>query len=90
MKIVIEGEEMKNIKELHSFLKRTLEFPDYYGMNLDALWDMLTSWVDFPLSIEWKDHDISERKIGSAAIKIMEFFEEAEAEINDFSVNKLV
>ena len=28
---------------MHQYLKEKLEFPDYYGNNLDALYDMLTS-----------------------------------------------
>lgn len=28
---------------LHACIRDTLGFPDYYGMNLDALYDMLTS-----------------------------------------------
>ena len=31
-----------NAQEVHSFLKSILDFPPYYGMNLDALYDCLT------------------------------------------------
>ena len=31
-----------NAREVHGFLKRAMNFPDYYGMNLDALFDVLT------------------------------------------------
>ncbi|MDL2206906.1 barstar family protein [Eubacteriales bacterium OttesenSCG-928-N13] len=30
---------------LHAHLKRALDFPDYYGANLDALYDCLTDIV---------------------------------------------
>ena len=30
-------------EELHSRIRDALDFPPYYGMNLDALFDMLTS-----------------------------------------------
>lgn len=33
---------MKTRKELHQYLKEKLGLPDYYGENLDALYDMLT------------------------------------------------
>lgn len=29
-------------KEGHDYLKKSLNFPDYYGKNLDALYDCLT------------------------------------------------
>ncbi len=32
----------ENAKEVHRFLKDTMGFPEYYGMNLDALYDVLT------------------------------------------------
>ena len=30
-------------EELHSRIRDALDFPPYYGMNLDALFDMLTT-----------------------------------------------
>ena len=27
-------------------IKKTLEFPDYYGENLDAFWDCITDLID--------------------------------------------
>ena len=30
-------------EELHSCIRDALDFPPYYGMNLDALFDMLTT-----------------------------------------------
>ena len=29
-------------KEIHNYLKKKMKFPDYYGENLDALFDCLT------------------------------------------------
>lgn len=41
MKIVkIDGKLIK--KEGHDYLKGVFDFPDYYGKNLDALYDCLT------------------------------------------------
>lgn len=38
--IEIDGRLIK--KEGHDYLKEVLNFPDYYGKNLDALYDCLT------------------------------------------------
>ena len=40
MKIIIEGKLIQ--QKGHKYLKETLNFPDYYGENLDALYDCLT------------------------------------------------
>jgi len=34
------------IGELHLELKTQMEFPEWYGENLDALWDMLTGYIE--------------------------------------------
>lgn len=40
-KITIDGEELLTRDNIHQHLKINLGFPDYYGMNLDALYDVL-------------------------------------------------
>ncbi len=39
---VIDFGKFENAKDVHAYLKETLSFPDYYGANLDALYDCLT------------------------------------------------
>jgi ribonuclease inhibitor len=41
--IILDGNKMINKKETHIYLKKVMSLPDYYGHNLDALWDILTS-----------------------------------------------
>lgn len=42
MKYVIDGKKMTGYNEAHDELFRALELPEYYGRNLDALWDCMT------------------------------------------------
>lgn len=39
--VTLEFSGIKSIWELHEYFKNTFDLPDYYGRNLDALWDCL-------------------------------------------------
>lgn len=42
--ISIDCLDIKTSEQLHQKLARALDFPDYYGKNLDALFDCLTEY----------------------------------------------
>ena len=44
MKIILDGALMVDRKTLHDQLAGKFAFPDYYGRNLDALFDLLTGY----------------------------------------------
>lgn len=46
MNLMLEAEKMTTRKEAHQYLKEMFAFPDYYGRNLDALYDCLTELKD--------------------------------------------
>ncbi len=39
--IMIDGREMTDRSTAHTYLKKALSLPEYYGRNLDALYDCL-------------------------------------------------
>ena len=41
-KIVLDGNKMTTIEQAHLYIKEQLDLPEYYGNNLDALWDILS------------------------------------------------
>ena len=43
MKVVIDGLYITGKEKLHEYLQEILEFPEYYGKNLDALYDLLST-----------------------------------------------
>ncbi len=59
-RLIIDGTKISNIEELHDFLSKTLKFPDYYGNNLDALWDMLTEMDEILLMSVINVEDLEE------------------------------
>ncbi len=76
--IVLEGKNMLSKDGLHMEFKNKLGFPDYYGENLDALWDCLTGWIDLPVEVEWRDFDLVEESLGEYAHKAFQLFQEAD------------
>lgn len=50
-RIVIDSAEATSLSDVHKIFREALSFPDYYGNNLDALYDMLSTWQT-PLTIE--------------------------------------
>lgn len=40
--VVLDGLEIRSVEEVHDRFAQALDLPDYYGRNLDALYDCLT------------------------------------------------
>lgn len=86
MEIIIDGERIKTTDDFHLEIKEKLEFPDYYGENLDALWDCLTGSIDLPVTLVWDNADLSKENLGDEFDRIVDLFSSAENEIDGFSV----
>lgn len=67
---------------LHSEIKEKLELPEWYGNNLDALWDMLIGYIETPVSITviFKPETKSAENLKENVLKIIETFKEASEE----------
>ena len=71
----------------HKMLKDIFEFPDYYGKNLDALWDCITDWyLDDKAEITWINFSKSKEYLGMEAEDILETFIEASEQYNQFTI----
>ncbi|MCB1143551.1 MAG: barstar family protein [Leptospiraceae bacterium] len=76
-------ESAGTIHEVHNILLKTLEFPESYGYNLDALYDCLTE-MDLPCSVEWLDYKSTVKKLGTDIKLIRKVFEEYATEEGEF------
>lgn len=44
--VLVKGREFDRLEDVHEFLAEDLEFPEYYGRNFSALYDVLTEICD--------------------------------------------
>ncbi len=84
MRVARIGGQINSPDELHYQLKQELELPEFYGGNLDALWDCLTGYIETPLTIEWHDFGDCRARIGDYADKVVSVFEDAQREVEGF------
>ena len=49
--IILDGNILADAAQVHDYLKELLNFPEYYGKNLDALYDCLTEMKDIEITI---------------------------------------
>ena len=87
---VIEGKKIASPEEFHDAIAAALDFPDYYGRNLDALWDCLTGWIDTPATIVWKDSAASKARLGDFGERVVTLLHQAAAEVDDFEELKRI
>ena len=69
-----KAEETASEEQVQSYLAEVLEFPEYYGKNLDALFDCLTELGE--CTITFKDEHIL-HQADCYGVKILQVFEEA-------------
>lgn len=75
--VELNGSEFKTRTELHIILKKCLDLPDYYGGNLDALWDCITTDVKLPVKIIWNDFNKSKENLGDYSYSVVKLFRNA-------------
>ena len=60
MDVELSGARIKSEVDFHRELSSALGLPGYYGANVYALWDVMTTDVERPLRLVWHDSAISQ------------------------------
>ena len=71
-KYIVDFTNVKYYLEMHEVIKKSLDFPDYYGRNWSAFWDCLSDMRGDPIHIEIIGIEVIERKFVNAAEKMIE------------------
>ena len=80
-KIILDGDYITDISDIHKIFVSNLEFPSYYGYNLDALYDCLTD-VSEKVVIKIKNREKLLYELGHYAEKLFVLLEDV-TEVND-------
>ncbi len=81
----IEGTRIQTEADFHREVANALGFGSYYGMNLDALWDVLTCDVERPATLVWKNSEVSKKSMPVEFKKIIELLRDVEKQDAEFS-----
>lgn len=79
----IDFSNARHYMDIHRIIQKALDFPEYYGCNLDALWDCMRDMVGDPIHIEIVGLDVVEREFGEYASKLTDVFRELKHYRND-------
>jgi len=74
--VKLNGARMRSCKGAHAYIAKKLGFPSYYGNNLDALFDVLSTWGN-PVVIKIKNTKQLRRNLGEYGQAMLHTFEEA-------------
>ncbi len=84
MKVYILCEQIFNRADLQDLLKTTLNFPDHYGCNLDALFDCLTD-LHRPVKLVLCDFMYLQERLGEYSERLHTALEDAASQNANFS-----
>ena len=77
-KIVLDIEKMRSLPMLHKYLHTALALPEYYGANLDALYDCLTE-ISEPTELVVPKKVADEAYLGWYGQQFLQMLEDAAA-----------
>lgn len=87
--IIICGSNIESVDDIHHIFIKALQLPDYYGRNLDALYDVLTDTLLVPktIKIQISDaHELSQQIGADVYSALLSVFNEAQA-VNPSHIN---
>jgi RNAse (barnase) inhibitor barstar len=84
--VTIDFTNVKSVYEIHQLISKKLDFPEWYGGNFPALWDLLTGYIK-SYEIHLKGMDSVSKYLQLYLQKIIEIFHQAETE---FDYHKII
>lgn len=85
MKVVIDGKKITSKQMLHTYFADEMNFPEWYGKNLDALYDFLTD-TNEETEIELINRPALHEHLGKYAKAFEKMLREAQEENENIKV----
>ena len=84
--VVLDGRKMTDRETAHTYMKKALSLPDYYGRNLDALYDCLCEMNDVQIILTYiPEMQGNLRRYADNIINVFEAAEEKNSKISVIS-----
>ena len=80
--IYIEFTDLGDYEDFYAQLKEKLTLPEFFGDNLDALYDSLTGFVEMPLHLEFVNMSVEHLEVFEDLLLTLE---DADDELEDFT-----
>lgn len=80
--ILINFENLGDYEDFYTELKSKLELPKYFGDNLDALSDVISSGLELPLHLEFVNMSVDQLETFEDLLTTLE---DVENEVEDFT-----
>ena len=84
--IILDFSGIKSLWQLHEYFKDVFELPDYYGRNMDALWDCLRCSFEEDTTIVLKNLRSMPKDMHPIIPTIQELFQDLENEEAEVTV----
>ena len=80
--VYIDFTEIGDYEDFYTQLKEKLTLPEFFGDNLDALYDFLKGFAELPLHLEFVNMSVEQLEIFEDLLLTLE---DAEDELDDFT-----
>lgn len=80
MEAQIDGQTIKTTADFYEAFARIEGVPNWFGRNLDALWDTVTGLLEKPVTLDWQNFQASKDAMGPDFEMLIELLLQAQAE----------
>jgi ribonuclease inhibitor len=82
----LNGNKIHSLDDFYDRISTIKDMPEHFGRNLDGLWDALSTDVEGPFEIIWKNADVSKKLMGKNFNRVVKLLRELEEERDDFKL----